>query len=196
MRIVAGSAKGVRLGPVPPAVRPISDRAREGLFSSLGPAALEDANVLDLYAGTGAAGIEALSRGATTAVFVDRSPAAVNAIKRNLATTKLELRAEVQPFAAARFVARDDRPGAPYDLVICDPPYDLGPPELDEVMAALAGGWLRDDTWTVVLTRGHKSSMCVIPLHWFVARRLRYGDSLVFLFRPSSRPRSMEVPWA
>ena len=66
MRIVAGSAKGVRLGPVPAGVRPISDRAREGLFSSLGPGALEGANVLDLFAGTGAAGIEALSRGAAS----------------------------------------------------------------------------------------------------------------------------------
>ncbi|MEX1263714.1 MAG: RsmD family RNA methyltransferase [Actinomycetota bacterium] len=196
MRIVAGSAKGVRLGPVPPAVRPISDRAREGLFSSLGPGALEDANVLDLFAGTGAAGIEALSRGAATAAFVDRAPTSINAIKRNLAATKLHARGEVHPCAVARFVSRDDRPGAPYDLVICDPPYDLGPPDLDEILEALADRWLRDDTWTVALTRGHKSSTFVIPLHWAVARRLRYGDSLVILFRPSSRPRSMEVPWA
>ena len=184
MRIVAGSAKGVRLGPVPAAVRPISDRAREGLFSSLGPGALEDANVLDLYAGTGAAGIEALSRGASAASFVDRAPAAVSAIKRNLAATKLEPRGQVYASAVARFVARDDRPGAPYDLVICDPPYHLGSPDLDGILVALAYGWLRDGTSTVVLTRGHKSSMPVIPLHWAVARRLRYGDSLVTLFRP------------
>jgi 16S rRNA (guanine966-N2)-methyltransferase len=72
MRVIAGSAKGMRLGPVPPGVRPVSDRAREGLFSSL---ALEvpDARVLDLYAGTGAMGIEALSRGAEHAGFVDRA---------------------------------------------------------------------------------------------------------------------------
>jgi 16S rRNA (guanine966-N2)-methyltransferase len=185
---VAGSAKGFRLGPVPPGVRPISDRAREGVFSSLGPGALEDANVLDLFAGTGAAGIEALSRGAARASFVDRAPAAIDAIKRNLATTKLEDRAEVHPSTVARFVARDDHPGARYDLVICDPPYDLGPPELDDVLAGIARGWLADDTWTVVLTRGHKSSTPVIPLHWAVARRLRYGDSLMILFRPRSRP--------
>ncbi|MGZ8580788.1 MAG: RsmD family RNA methyltransferase [Actinomycetota bacterium] len=184
MRIVAGSAKGVRLGPVPASVRPISDRAREGLFSSLGPAALDGAVVLDLYAGTGAAGIEALSRGAERAMFVDRAPAAVEAIKRNLVTTKLAERGEVLPSGVARFVTRDDKPGAPYDLVICDPPYDLGSPEVDGVLRELADGWLRDETWTVVLTRGHKSSMPVIPLHWAIARRLRYGDSLVILFRP------------
>jgi len=184
MRIVAGSAKGVRLGPVPPSVRPISDRAREGLFSSLGPGVLEGAVVLDLYAGTGAAGIEALSRGAEHALFVDRAPAAVSAIKRNLAATKLASRGEVAPSGVARFTARDDLPGAPYDLVICDPPYDLGSPDVDDVLRELADGWLRPETWTVVLTRGHKSSMPVIPLHWAVARQLRYGDSLVILFRP------------
>jgi 16S rRNA (guanine966-N2)-methyltransferase len=183
MRIVAGSAKGVRLGPVPPAVRPISDRAREGLFSSLGPGALEGAVVLDLYAGTGAAGIEALSRGAGHASFVDRAPASVAAIKRNLDLTRMHDRAEVFPSGVARFVARDDRPGAPYDLVICDPPYDLGPPELDDVLRDLAEGWLAEGA-TVVLTRGHKSSTPVVPLHWATARRLRYGDSLVILFRP------------
>lgn len=188
MRIVAGTAKGVRLGPVPPAVRPIADRAREGLFSSLGPGSLEGAVVLDLYAGTGAAGIEALSRGAARASFVDRAPASVGAIRRNLDLTRLGARAEVFPSQVARFVARDDRPGAPYDLVICDPPYELGPPELDDVLGALSEGWLADAGWTVVLTRGHKSSTPVIPLHWAVARQLRYGDSLLTAYR--------EVGWA
>jgi 16S rRNA (guanine966-N2)-methyltransferase len=183
MRIVAGSAKGVRLGPVPPSVRPISDRAREGLFSSLGPGALEGLRVLDLFAGTGAAGIEALSRGAERAVFVDRSTVAVAAIERNLAATKLGDRGEVVASPVARFLHRGDRPGAPYDLAICDPPYDLGPPGLDEVLLALGDGWLADGS-TVVLTRGHKSSTGVIPLHWATARQLRYGDSLVFVFRP------------
>jgi 16S rRNA (guanine966-N2)-methyltransferase len=185
MRVVAGAAKGVRLAPVPPGVRPISDRAREGLFSSLGPEAVVGASALDLYAGTGASGIEALSRGAERASFVERAPSAIGAIKRNLAATRLADRAEVHPSAVARFVTRDDRPGAPYDLVICDPPYELGPPEIDAVLRELAAGWLADDDWTVVLTRGVKSSMPVIPLHWRLARRLRYGDSLVIVFRPT-----------
>jgi 16S rRNA (guanine966-N2)-methyltransferase len=184
MRIVAGSAKGVRLGPVPPSVRPIADRAREGLFSSLGPEAMEGAAVLDLYAGTGAAGIEALSRGAERAAFVERAPAAVGAIKRNLELTRLADRGEVFPSAVSRFVHRDDRPGAPYDLVICDPPYDVGSPDLDEVLGALGDGWLSAGGWTLALTRGHKSSTPVVPLHWAIARQLRYGDSLVILFRP------------
>lgn len=195
MRIVAGSAKGVRLAPVPPGVRPISDRAREGLFSSLGPGVLDDAIVLDLYAGTGAAGIEALSRGAASATFVDQARAVARTIERNLAITKLDARGQVHLQDIARFLGREERPGAPYDLVICDPPYDLAANELDRVLGALAEGWLRGPDSTVVLTRSQKSSNVVIPLHWTVARRLRYGDSLVILFRPTSRPRSMEVPW-
>ena len=88
MRVVAGSAKGVKLGPVPPGVRPLSDRAREGLFSSLGPS-VRGARVLDLFAGTGATGIEALSRGARDAVFVDAGAGAVRAVRDNLRRTKL-----------------------------------------------------------------------------------------------------------
>lgn len=195
MRIVAGSAKGVRLAPVPAGVRPISDRAREGLFSSLGPDLLEDANVLDLFAGTGAAGIEALSRGATSAVFVDLARAATSTIARNLSITKLADRAQVHTHDVARFLAGADRPGAPYDLVICDPPYELGSPDLDTVLAHLADGWVRDEASMIVLTRGHQSPTFVIPIHWSVARRLRYGDTLVIAFRPTSRPRSMEDPW-
>lgn len=184
MRVVAGSAKGIRLAPVPKGVRPLSDRAREGLFSSLGPGALEGASVLDLFAGTGASGIEALSRGAAFAMFVDRAPAVIETIERNLERTRLADRAEVQRAGVARFLARDDRPGAPYDLVICDPPYDTGPPELDEALERLASGWLRDGGSVVALTRGHKSSMPVIPVHWAIARELRYGDSRVILLRP------------
>ena len=76
MRVVAGAARGRRLAPVPEGTRPVSDRAREGLFSSLGDAVV-GAGVLDLFAGTGALGIEALSRGAAGATFVDRAPGAI-----------------------------------------------------------------------------------------------------------------------
>lgn len=184
MRIIAGSAKGVRLGPVPPSVRPISDRAREGLFSSLGGETVAGAAVLDLFAGTGAAGIEALSRGAASAVFVDRASAAVAAIERNLAIAKFGARAGVHRDAVARFLARGDRPGAPFDLVVCDPPYDVDREEMGAMLRALTEGWLDDGAgWTVVVTRGHRSSTFVIPLQWALVRELRYGDTLVFVFR-------------
>jgi 16S rRNA (guanine966-N2)-methyltransferase len=188
MRIVAGSAKGRRLAPVPEGVRPLSDRAREGLFSSLGPDRVADAMVLDLFAGTGATGIEALSRGAARATFVDRSAQAAATVHRNLALTDLGPRGRVEVADALRFLRNEERPGAPFDLVFCDPPYELGPPELDAVLAELATGWLSEESFTVVLTRGDRSSTPVIPVHWAVARLLRYGDSLVHLIRPVDQP--------
>ena len=81
MRVIAGAAKGLKLAPVPDGTRPLSDRAREGLFSSLGPTVV-GACVFDLYAGTGAVGIEALSRGAEHAVFVDHGQAATRTWRR------------------------------------------------------------------------------------------------------------------
>lgn len=186
MRVIAGSAKGVRLGPVPPGVRPVSDRAREGLFSSL---ALEvpDAHVLDLYAGTGAMGIEALSRGAEHAVFVDRSHQASAAIHDNLGRTHLADRATVVTRDVAAFVAEAPST-SPFDLVLLDPPYDVEASELEGVLRGIGPERLSDQGWTVVLTRGIKSSTPVIPIDWVVARQLRYGDSLVILYR--------EVSWA
>lgn len=181
MRIVAGSAKGVRLAAVPRGVRPVSDVAREGLFSSLG-SAVAGARVLDLYAGTGALGIEALSRGAAEAVFVERSPAALRAIRENLARAHLADRAVVVGLDVRAFLSRPERNGAPFDLVLADPPYDLPAAELEGVLAELDRGWLARG-WTVVLTRRKGSSMPVVPLHWASARRLEYGDTLVMLLR-------------
>jgi 16S rRNA (guanine966-N2)-methyltransferase len=180
VRIVAGSARGVRLAPVPEGLRPVSDRAREGLFSSLG-ARVPGARVLDLFAGTGAMGIEALSRGATDAVFVERAHPAAAALFENLERAQVAERATVltQPVLS---VLEGDAQGSPFDLVFLDPPYELGPPELDRTLAALgAGNWLSPG-WTVVLTRAKTSSTYGIPLHWTAARELRYGDSLLTLF--------------
>ena len=164
----------------------MSDRAREGVFSSLGPQ-VPGARVLDLYAGTGAMGIEALSRGADEAVFVERAPDAAAAIHANLDRARLADRATVHLMDVARFLAG---PGTerPFDLVLADPPYDLGIDELERVLADLASGWLVGDGWTVALTRGVKSSTPVIPVHWAIARQLRYGDGLVIVYR--------EVRWA
>lgn len=187
MRVIAGSAKGRRLGPVPPGVRPVSDRAREGLFSSLA-AEIAEARVLDLYAGTGAMGIEALSRGAERAVFVDRSTESCAVIQSNLALTGLRDPATVVAANALAFLTGHDRSAGPFDLALLDPPYDLEGPDLAVVLRELSAGWLAEDGWTVALTRGVKSSTPVIPVHWAVARQLRYGDGLVILYR--------EVSWA
>jgi 16S rRNA (guanine966-N2)-methyltransferase len=182
MRVIAGSAKGTRLVRVPAGVRPVSDRAREGLFSSLGDL-VEAARVLDLYAGTGALGIEALSRGAGQALFVDRSPSALSAVRENLARTALGDWARVERADVRRFLERQPGEHAGFDLVFLDPPYEAGPTELDPVLSLLDVKPLLREGFTVVLSRGSRSSNDVIPLHWSVARRLSYGDSVVTLFR-------------
>jgi 16S rRNA (guanine966-N2)-methyltransferase len=192
MRIIAGSARGTRLGRVPEGVRPVSDRVREGLFSSLG-GRLEGARVLDLYAGTGALGIEALSRGAEDAVFVDASPAAVTAVRDNLARAGLQDRTTVHRSDVRRFLEREPADPEGFDLVFLDPPYESGGSELDPILELLDVKPLLRDGFTVVLSRGSRSSKDVIPLHWAVARRLSYGDSVVMLFRSRNLPRDVEV---
>jgi 16S rRNA (guanine966-N2)-methyltransferase len=171
--------------PVPAGVRPLSDRAREGVFASLG-ARVEGADVLDLFAGTGAIGIEALSRGAARSTFVERSGPALSALHQNLAKTHFADQANVVPAEALAYLGKP-QPGGPFGLVFLDPPYELGSPDLDDALQRLTQGWLADG-WTVALTRGRQNSNPVIPLHWVAARQLRYGDSLVTLFR--------EVEWA
>ena len=181
MRIISGSARGTRLGPVPRGARPVSDRAREGLFSSLA-GTVPGARVLDLFAGSGALGLEALSRGAAHATFVDRDRVATGAIRDNLARTRLGP-AEVVTSDVHRFLGVSRSGGDLFDLVLLDPPYDLGGPDLDRLLEGLATGALATHGWTVALTRGKRSSTHVIPVSWAPARRLRYGDSLVYLYR-------------
>jgi 16S rRNA (guanine966-N2)-methyltransferase len=179
--VIAGTAKGRRLVPVPRGVRPVADRAREGLFSSLGDVVV-GAEVLDLYAGTGALGIEALSRGAEHATFVERDRAAAAAVDANLRATGLAERGRVVRDEALRFVMRDDNSGAGWSLVLADPPYEQDLEEVEAVLTALAEGRLAPGG-TCVLTRATRSSTLVIPLHWRISRRLEYGDSVLLIAR-------------
>jgi 16S rRNA (guanine966-N2)-methyltransferase len=192
MRVIAGDARGTRLVRAPAGVRPVSDRVREGLFSSLGDR-VGGARVLDLYAGTGAVGIEALSRGAQDAVFVDRSPPALAAVRENLARTNLAEKAAVHRSDIRKFLERGAVDAQGFDIVFLDPPYGYGAPELDAVLALLDEKPLLREGFTVALSRGSRSSNYVIPLHWTVARRLSYGDSVVTLFRSRNLPRNLEV---
>ena len=120
MRIVAGSYKGARIfAPRGRETRPTSDRVREAIFAILG--SVEGTHVLDLFAGSGALGLEALSRGAGRAVFVDSDTAAIKAIERNIAKLRVEGAAIVRA-DVARYLARET---ARYDVVFVDPPYEM-----------------------------------------------------------------------
>jgi 16S rRNA (guanine966-N2)-methyltransferase len=124
MRVIAGEAKGRKLKMVSgSSTRPIGERVKEALFAILGER-VEGARVLDLYAGTGSVGIEALSRGARSAVFVDRQRQAVSTIRDNLAVTGLKDRAQVVSGEALSFLRREDL--EPFDLVYVAPPQYKG----------------------------------------------------------------------
>lgn len=121
MRVIAGERGGFRLkGPPGPGTRPMTDKIKGALFSVLGSLGVEPDRVLDLYAGTGGLGIEALSRGATWAEFVEQNPAAAAVIRHNLAHTRYEDAARVHLTSVASFVGRGE---GPYDLIVMDPPY-------------------------------------------------------------------------
>jgi 16S rRNA (guanine966-N2)-methyltransferase len=192
MRVIAGTAKGTRLAAVPPGVRPVSDRAREGVFSSLGNL-LVGAAVLDLFAGTGAMGIEALSRGAARAVFVERAPRAIASIRGNLDRTRLADRALVVRAEVDRHLAGARGSEHDFDLVFLDPPYEFGGAGLTATLELLESSGVLAQGATVVLTRDSRSSNDVVPVNWPVAKRLTYGDSVVMLFRPRNLPRTTEV---
>lgn len=122
MRVVAGEAKGRRLVSPPASItRSATERIRESVFAILEPR-LEGAAVLDLFAGAGTLGIEALSRGAARATFVERSGPALAAIRTNLRATGYADRARVVRASVLTFLGRDDQSG-PYDIVFCDPPF-------------------------------------------------------------------------
>ena len=177
MRVIAGTAKGTRLAPVPGGTRPLSDRAREGLFASLGPR-VEGARCADLFAGTGAVGIEALSRGAATCDFVDSGAGALRAIRENLSRTGMDRASRVYRSDTRRFLARDTV--GPYDLAFLDPPYTVPQRALAAVLEALTERLSPGAAF--VLTRPSRNPKAVVPLHYVEAKRLVYGDAQVLVY--------------
>jgi 16S rRNA (guanine966-N2)-methyltransferase len=168
MRVVSGSARGRSLSaPLPAGVRPTSDRVKESIFDILGSlGGVADLTVLDLFCGSGALGIEALSRGAAAVTFVDADRAALDAAAANLAAVGLDA-------ATARFL-RARLPGAPLpscDLVLADPPYDLA--GVDELLEAI-------DAELVVL---ESRSEPLVSERWVVHRQRRYGTTLITVLR-------------
>ena len=175
MRIVAGTRKGHRIAaPKGVVTRPTGDRVREAAFSLIGP--IEGAAVLDLFAGSGAMGLEALSRGASRCVFVERDRAACRVIQANL--EKLRLTGAIVVNRDARSAVRDERARARrYGLVLADPPYD----EWDEQAVALApflADVLEPDALVVVETSSRIEPE--LPLDLVTTRR--YGSARITVF--------------
>jgi len=178
-RIVGGVAGGRRLA-VPPGLgtRPTSDRAREGLFNTLTALVdLSGARVADLYAGSGAVGLEALSRGAAHALLVERDPAAARVVRRNASDLGLA-GAEIVVSAVERVV--DATAGQPYDVVFLDPPYALDDERLAEVLRRLVEQRWLDMDGVCVVERARRSPEPSWP-DWLVGVRSRgYGEAVLW----------------
>ena len=176
-RVIAGSAGGRRLKVPPSGVRPTGDRAREGLFNSLGSLLdLDGARVLDLYAGSGALGLEALSRGAAEVVFVESGSRVLPVLRANVASVGLPggrvIAGSVPTVVSGPAPAR-------FDLVLADPPYAT---PVEEVLGALralaAGGWLAEGA-VVVVERSAREEPWEWPTPLAGLRDRRYGEALL-----------------
>ncbi|MDT0441115.1 16S rRNA (guanine(966)-N(2))-methyltransferase RsmD [Streptomyces johnsoniae] len=183
-RVIAGTAGGRRLA-VPPGggTRPTSDRAREGLFSSWtalwGP--LDGARVLDLYGGSGAVGLEALSRGAAHALLAESDGRAARTIRDNITALGLP-GAELRTVRAEQLAASPPA-GAPYDLVFLDPPYAVGHSDLREILLTLgSNGWLTDDS-VVTVERSTRGGAFPWPAGFQELRSRRYGEGTLWYGR-------------
>jgi len=180
-RIIAGAAGGRRLAVPPSGTRPTSDRVREALFSALAAdPGLDGLAVLDLCAGSGALGLEALSRGAAHALFVESDRRAAGVLRRNITALGLP-GADVRPATAAAVLGTPaDRP---YDLVLADPPYSVADEEVARWLAAAqAHGWLADRA-VVVVERARSGAPFPWPDGLAAVRERRYGDTVLHTAR-------------
>jgi 16S rRNA (guanine966-N2)-methyltransferase len=185
MRVIAGAAGGIQLDVPKSGVRPTMDRVKAAIFSSLGELVI-GARALDLFAGTGALGIEALSRGAASALFVEEDAAAVSAIERNLARTKFEGRVRKQDVFA---FLRSAQPPEPFRLIFADPPYEKTKSgeaftRLLLESSELAG--LLEPSGVFVLEKRPAEKMPANRL-WDITRARRYGATeVLFLQRAAA----------
>ncbi len=181
MRIIGGHAGGRRLAVPPAGTRPTTDRVRESLFSSLESmlGGWSGLRVLDVYAGSGSIGLEALSRGAQAAAFIERDRRTAALLRRNIETVALPGARVIVADAAGADVA------GPWDLVYLDPPYAVPDDEVRHLLARLAfEGALADDA-LVVVERGVRSGSPWPDEGWEAVRRRDYGETTLWYGRPA-----------
>ncbi|MCM3696842.1 16S rRNA (guanine(966)-N(2))-methyltransferase RsmD [Microbacterium oleivorans] len=184
-RIIAGDAGSLPLAVPSAGTRPTSERVRESLFGALEAAGiLTGAAVLDLYAGSGALGLEAVSRGAASADLVERAPRAASVIDRNVRAVARSLpgrRVTVHRAAADAFLRSG---GQGFDLVFVDPPYDMTDAELSTTLGLLVPRLAA--TATVIVERATRSGAPLLPEHLVLDRSKKYGDTTLWWLAPSA----------
>lgn len=179
MRVIGGQFRGLRLrAPRGPGTRPATGRVRESVFSALGLMVV-DARVLDLYAGSGSLGIEALSRGGRSAVFVERSRPALAALRSNLRSLGITDEAEVVSRNVERFVHRQQQ-ALSFDIVFADPPWDISSDTLAGLLVRVVR-WMSPGAIAVVTRRAGDGVPVVNGLE--VADQRRHGDAEIIRYR-------------
>ncbi|GAB2702141.1 16S rRNA (guanine(966)-N(2))-methyltransferase RsmD [Paenibacillus thermoaerophilus] len=192
MRIISGSAKGIALKAVPgTGTRPTTDKVKEAIFSIIGPY-FDGGRVLDLFAGTGGLGIEAISRGMDGGVFIDADPKALAVIRRNLEAARFADRAEVYRNDALRALKPLAKRGAAFDLVFLDPPYRMK--IIPELLSKLQEYALLSEGATVVTEQDANDPVpdrCGALVN---VRRAEYGDTAIAVFRHAPERASADGP--
>jgi 16S rRNA (guanine966-N2)-methyltransferase len=183
-RIVAGTLGGRRLAvPSGRDTRPTADRVREALFSTLESMTdLAGTRFADLYAGSGAVGLEALSRGASLVLLVESAPRTARIARDNIATLGAAAAVRLTVDRVERVLAV--RPDEPYDVVFADPPYVLPDERVGEMLSALVGGWLAEDGLVVVERSSRGAPLAWVPGLVGVSAR-RYGETMLWYGRRS-----------
>ena len=183
MRIIAGVAKGRTLAAVADATRPTSDRAREGLFSSLASefGSFEGLHVLDLFGGSGAIGLESLSRGATLVHVVEKDEAAQRTIDTNfelIKKSKPEGKFQLFGMSAERFLK--DGPKVKYHLVYIDPPYDFSNQAVEDFLSALHDYEFLSSDAFIAVERTARGDQFIWPDAFSPARERNYGHATIY----------------
>lgn len=191
MRVISGRFKGMALTTPKPGTRPTTDRTKEAIFSHLDSwGVLDDARVLDLFAGTGALGVEALSRGARELVAVESAAPAAALIAQTL--TALKRNRAWEPGMSARVIkARAEKYAAsasavaPFDVIFIDPPYAFETEACNQLLADLAARELTGDDTVIMLERSTRSAEPTAPEGWDITDRRDYGETAVYYIEPA-----------
>lgn len=189
MRIIAGEFRGRRLAAVKGRIRPTSDRVREAIFNVLGPLVVE-ARVLDLFAGTGALSLEALSRGARDAVLVEDQGAALEVLRRNLASLGLENQVRVLPIPVQKALKRLACQGEQFTLIFLDPPYERG--LALKTLTALQGFGLLLPEARIIAEHSQRESLPEQVGQLTLRQCRRYGDTQVAFYQVRENTKKQE----
>jgi 16S rRNA (guanine(966)-N(2))-methyltransferase RsmD len=182
MRIISGTSKGRRLvTPRNRSLRPTSDRVKESIFNTL-RGEIEGRLILDLFAGTGNLGIEALSRGARKVVFVEKGRHALGIIQKNLAQFGFEGRSEVLPIDASRAVGVLKQRGETFDVIFMDPPYEKG--LVEKTLLKLSFHQLYHRNSLLVIEHHRRESLPPILPGWNLIRQRQMGETLISFLTP------------